>query len=92
LNKKGGKKPPFMLEQINEPIEVVSYFKQGRLIPVKFFWQGKPYFVQKVNLDYSHWEGRSKVYYFAVSDNVNYFKLQFDTDTLKWILLESYTE
>ena len=81
-----------MLEQINEDIEVVTIFKQNQAIPWKFLWQGREFIVQKVNLSYFSHEGRSKIYYFAVSDNVNYFKLQFNTDNLQWILLESYVD
>lgn len=81
-----------MLEQINEPVEVATVFKQGKIIPFKFLWQGKEYFIKKINLNYSTWQGRSKLYFFAVSDTVNYFKLQFDSDSLQWTLLESYVE
>jgi hypothetical protein len=81
-----------MLEQINQPVEVVTIFKQNQAIPWKFLWQGKEYFIKKINLTYSSWEGRVKLYYFAVSDSTNYFKLQFNTDNLKWTLLESYVD
>ncbi|MGE5297757.1 MAG: hypothetical protein ACM3KM_01190 [Acidobacteriaceae bacterium] len=79
-------------EQINEPIEVISLFKEGSLVPVKFLWQGKQYVVSKVNLAYHHFEGRIKIYFFTVSDNANYFKLQFNSDSLNWTLLESYVD
>lgn len=79
-----------MLEQINEPIEVSARFEKGKLIPVSFIWQNREYEVQKVNLSWSQYEGRSKIYYFAVSDSVNYFKLRFDSEKLSWILIESY--
>ncbi|MBI4363437.1 MAG: hypothetical protein HY545_01155 [Candidatus Doudnabacteria bacterium] len=81
-----------MFNQINEPIEVITRFSENELIPVKFLWQGREFIVQKINLAYADWEGRSKIYYFAVSDSVNYFKLRFDTEKLSWTLLESYTE
>ena len=81
-----------MFEQVNEPIEVISKFAENKLIPVKFLWQGREFIVQKVNLTYSTWEGRSKIYYFAVSDSMNYFKLRFDSEKLSWTLLESYTD
>jgi hypothetical protein len=81
-----------MLEQINEPIQVVTIFKDNQLIPFKFLWQGREIMVKKVNLSYSRFEGRVKYYFFAVSDSVNYFKLQFNTDDLSWTLLESYAD
>ena len=81
-----------MLEEINEPIDVVAQFKANRLVPLKFLWQSQEIVVTKVNLTYSSRTGRGKNYYFAVSDGVNYFKLQFDTENLTWTLLESYVE
>ncbi|HEX9502809.1 MAG TPA: hypothetical protein VF974_00615 [Patescibacteria group bacterium] len=81
-----------MFDQINEPIEVVSIFRENKLIPFKFFWQGQEILIKKVNLTHSRFEGRVKFYFFAVSDNTNYFKLQFNTDNLSWTLLESYAE
>ena len=81
-----------MLETINEPIEVVTIFKQNKLIPFKFFWQGKEFLIKKINLTHSEFQGRVKFYFFAVSDNTNYFKLQFNTDNLSWTLLESYAD
>jgi hypothetical protein len=81
-----------MYEQINEPIQVALIFSGGEIKPLKFLWKGKEFFVKKVNLAYSRFEGRAKMYYFAVSDNNNYFKLQFNSDSLMWTLLESYTD
>ncbi|OGE87963.1 MAG: hypothetical protein A3J07_02265 [Candidatus Doudnabacteria bacterium RIFCSPLOWO2_02_FULL_49_13] len=81
-----------MLEQINQPIEVAAHFGLHQVRPLKFVWRGREYRVQKVNLTWSRWEGRTKFYYFAVSDNANYYKLQFNSESLAWTLLESYVE
>ena len=80
-----------MFEQINERIEVIVKFTGGKTIPVKFLWFGQEIRIKKVNLVYSSFVGRTKFYYFAVSDEANYFKLQFDTENLNWTLLESYS-
>ncbi len=81
-----------MLEQINEPIEVIAKFTQNKTIPVKFLWHGREVMIKKINLSWTSFEGRVKFYFFAVSDNTNYFKLQFNTDNLSWTLLESYAD
>ena len=81
-----------MYEQINDQIQVAGIFKNGDLKPLKFSWKGREYAVKTINLAYSRFEGRFKMYFFAVSDNNNYFKMQFNADTLVWTLLESYTE
>jgi hypothetical protein len=81
-----------MYEEINDPIQVASLFKDGELKPLKFLWHGKEFAVKAINLAYSRFEGRAKIYYFAVSDQNNYFKLRFNSDDLVWTLLESYVE
>jgi len=80
------------MQEINESIEVVVVFRRDKAFPFKFWWQGREIEIKKVNLSYSSWEGRVKVYYFAVSDNANYFKLMFNSDSLNWTLLEVNTE
>jgi hypothetical protein len=81
-----------MYQEINDPIEVAGIFKTGKLIPLKFLWKGREYAVKQINLTYHHFEGKVKIYFFTVSDNANYFKLQFNSDTLGWTLLESYVD
>lgn len=81
-----------MYEQINDPVQVAAVFKNGNLTPLKFMWNGREYSVRAVNLAYSKYEGRAKVYYFAVSDNNNYFKLRFNADDFSWVLSETYVE
>ncbi len=81
-----------MLEQINEPVDVVAKFIKNKLIPIKFLWKGREIAILKINLTWSTFEGRNKFYFFAVSDSTNYFKLQFNSDNLSWTLLESYAD
>jgi len=81
-----------MYQTINEPIQVVSNFKDGKILSLKFLWKDREYLFNKINLTYHHFEGRVKFYYFTVSDSANYFKLQFDADSLNWTLLESYVD
>ncbi len=81
-----------MLETINEPVNVIAKFMGNKTIPIKLLWHDREILITKVNLTWSRWEGRVKFYFFAVSDGVNYFKLQFNSEALSWTLLESYSE
>lgn len=81
-----------MYEEINESVQVAALFKHGELVPLKFLWKGREFLVRVVNLSYSRYEGRAKVYYFAVSDNNNYFKLRFNSDDFNWVLSETYVD
>jgi hypothetical protein len=81
-----------MLEEINQPIEVIAKFTGSKAIPIKFLWNNREVLVKKINLAYSRREGRGKFYFFAVSDSTNYFKLQFNSENLAWTLLEVYAD
>ena len=81
-----------MFNQINQSVEVIAKFTKSQVIPVKFLWSNREIVIKKINLVYSKWEGRVKYFYFAVSDDTNYFKLQFNTENLTWVLLETYVE
>lgn len=89
-----------MLEKINEPIEVIVQFSpsassgQGgvKVLPKFLKWRGKTYRVEKVNLVHRERDGNDKIYYFSVSDNVNFFRLAFYTRDLSWRMEELFFE
>lgn len=81
-----------MHQELDDAIQVAATFTNGRLSPVKFVWRAREYKVVQINLTYSRFEGRAKIYYFAVSDGANFFKLRFDSHSLAWSLIETYVE
>lgn len=81
-----------MLEKVNEPIEVEVDFLSKRVWPRKLFWSGRVYELQRPTLIHSQRQGQEKIYYFSVSDGVNFFRLAFYTDNLQWRLEEIYND
>lgn len=81
-----------MYDLVNEPVEMFVAFKHNRVAPWIMKWNGKNYDIKQVNLIHVVREGGKKIFYFSVSDLLNYFKLRFDTDTLEWHLVEIYTQ
>ena len=81
-----------MYETINEPINVLVAFGQDQVRPLSFEWRNKEYQIDKVNLVHYKRVGNDKLYYFSVSDNVNYFKLSFNTKDFNWRLEELYSD
>ena len=79
-----------MYEKINESIEVLVKFNQAEVRPAFFKWRHKTYRVEKINLVHKEWVGNDKVYYFSVSDKVNYFRLAFFTRDLSWRIKELF--
>jgi len=80
-----------MLEKINEPINVLVKFGPG-VEPVFFKWRGKIYKIDKINMIHKERRGNDKIYYFSVSNNVNFFRLAFFTRDLSWRIEELFYE
>ncbi|APF17554.1 hypothetical protein [Caldithrix abyssi] len=74
-----------IFEDIFEPIEVISHFKDGQIRPLRFKWNGRVYKVHQLN---GHWvsnQGYSKQYHFSVmADTSDYFELLFDSGNFDW--------
>lgn len=81
-----------MLEKVNEQVDVEVDFLKEKVLPRKFFWQGRVYNLKKITLIHYAWQGRVKIYYFSVSDGINFFRLVFNTDNLEWTLDEVYID
>ncbi len=72
-----------MSEQIDESVSVNLCIS-----PTSLFWRGRGYQINKVGLHHTTREGRTLFHIFSVTDGANFFKLQFNTETLGWKLLE----
>ena len=81
-----------MYDLVDEPVEVFVAFRKNRVLPWLMEWNGKKYDIKQVNLIHSVREGSKRIFYFSVSDLLNYFKLRFDTETLEWRLIEIFTD
>lgn len=81
-----------MHQKLTDPIEVEVIFLRGRAMPRTFSWNGHMYRIKQVGLIHHAYEGRQKVFFFSVSDGVNFFCLKFFTDTCNWQLVEMYNE
>jgi len=79
------------VEWINELVEVRVDFCGKRVLPRTMFWNNNLYQIRVVNMIHSSREGSRKLFFFSVSDLTNYFKLQLDTESLEWRLIEMYS-
>ena len=81
-----------MFESINEKIKVLVEFDGSKVMPKFIKWRNKTYRIEKLNMVHKERDGNDKIYYFSVSDNVNFFRLSFHTRDLGWIIEELYFE
>jgi hypothetical protein len=79
-----------MHEHINEKVSVLAaYHRQRRLVmPVRLKWQGRTYTLTKLGLHHTFREGRVLHHVFSVSDGATFFRLDLNTESLEWRLME----
>jgi len=83
-----------MYDHINEPVETTVEFRSPVVRPLSMRWNNRDYQIGSVNMVHKARDGDSRIFFFTVSEksNANIFKLQFNTETLEWRLLEIYNE
>ena len=81
-----------MLIEVNEPVEVVAIFRKNKVLLAMIKWNNRIYKIKKVNMAHQIFEGNTRMHYFSVSDQINFFKLAFNTKSLKWTLEQVYHE
>jgi hypothetical protein len=79
-----------MIEQIDEPVDLLAFFSQkGKMIPRKFWRQGRVYDITKINQVHQSREGEAVLHFFHCSDLFSsYRKLSFNNITKIWTLEE----
>ncbi len=78
-----------MIEEIEEPIDVVAVFSGGKISPILFSWQNRRYNNLKVNRAWNQTVGDVKLIYFLVSiDNANLYEICYHTRNFRWSLVK----
>ena len=81
-----------MFESLNDPVDVLTAFEDGKLTPLRFRWQGRVIRVLKVTGRWSRREGQSLLRYFAVEgEHSNSYELCYDPRGARWILSRAWT-
>lgn len=81
-----------MFESLNDPVDVLSAFTEGRLQPLRFRWQGRVIRVSKVSGEWVRREGQALLRYFAVeAAGGETYELCFDPRGARWMLCRAWT-
>jgi hypothetical protein len=82
-----------MDQEINQPVEVMVIFEKGRMIPVRFRWNGRVIKVAKLTGWWRSNEGKFRIRHFAVIDqNSQFFQLTYKERTAEWFLNKIWVE
>lgn len=80
-------------EELFEPIEVITHFQGGKIMPLRFLWNGRAYPVKKINARWAEKLGSAQHIHFSVSSGgPDCFELIFDTGDFSWQLARVYLQ
>jgi hypothetical protein len=82
-----------VIEKIQEPIEVLVKFLEGKIQPMRFRWRGRVFTVSAVTGTWIKRVGEHRVHYFSVGTGTkDSYELSFEARTTRWTLENIYLE
>lgn len=75
------------IEEVNEPVDVLTVFEKGSLRPMKFRWAARVYTVDRVTFQWITREGAHQLRHFALTaTDQNVYELVLNNHTMQWTL------
>ena len=71
-------------DNLNKPIETAAWFRQGKIHPKLFIWNGKEYKIKEVTYRWQERRGAELISNFTVSTGTNLYQISFNNTTLGW--------
>jgi len=71
------------MEQIQEPIKLVTIFQDQHVRPYMFAWNGRTYKIEQLHGYHATKEGSTTTYHWSVSANSNIYQLAWNNETLE---------
>jgi hypothetical protein len=88
-----GKRSLPMDQEINQPIEVMAVFEKGKMLPVRFRWNGRVVKIVHITARWRTNEGRfRKKHYSVMNQNSEFFQLTYKERTSEWFLNRIWVE
>jgi hypothetical protein len=81
------------IEEVNEPIDVVTVFREGRMAPVKLRWAGCTHGIARVAYRWVTREGAYPVHHFSVvTDTDQIYEIVLNTQTMRWSIVKIHMQ
>ena len=82
-----------MVEKVQEPIEVLSRFVEGKIQPVRFRWRGRVYTVSTIASTWLRRSADGREHFFSVGAGTReHYELRYRPQTSQWTLENVYVE
>ncbi len=82
-----------MIEKVQEPVEVLGRFHEGKIQPLRFRWRGRVFTITETTGTWVKRAGEHRVHYFSVGVGTrDYYELSYQARTSNWFLENIYLE
>ena len=71
-------------DELNERIQVLAWFKKGKISPRQFVWNDKTYKIKEITYNWQEHQGREVISCFTVSTGIDLYQISFNNTTLSW--------
>jgi hypothetical protein len=76
-----------MFESLNDPVDVLTVFVEGRMEPLRFRWKGRVVRVARITGRWTRREGQARIQCFAVENSAaDSYELCYDPRGQRWLL------
>jgi hypothetical protein len=81
-----------MFETLNDPVDVLTAYTDGKLEPLRFRWKGRVVRIRAVTGRWTRREGQALLRYFSVeSPTAESYELCYDPRGPRWVLSRAWT-
>jgi hypothetical protein len=82
-----------LVERVQEPIEVLTKFVEGKILPLRFRWRGRVFTIERVTGAWSKRVGDHRVHFFSVGVGTrDFYEISYQARTSRWTLENVYLE
>lgn len=77
-----------MVQQLNEPVSVISFYNhtRKRVGLTKIIWNKREYVVTKIGLHHTYRKGATLYHVFSVIADGLFFRLLLNSESLQWLV------
>ncbi|MEK6727055.1 MAG: hypothetical protein AABY28_00060 [Candidatus Omnitrophota bacterium] len=73
-------------EELNEKIEVLARFVNGKVKPEILIWKNREYRIKKITYSWQERQGLEIISYFSVDTDPNLYQISFNNTSFRWQL------
>ncbi len=73
-------------QELDEKIEVLAWFSQGKAYPRLFTWNHKRYKIRHITYNWQERRGQELISYFSVSTGADLYQISYNSASFSWRL------